>query len=67
MNLVNAVCGPGQVRQVGQHKLIHERSQTDHMPPVGLHEEANPEPRASGVKVLTYCTSWSAHTTKMQT
>ena len=34
MNLVDTACAPGQVRQVGQHNLIHERSQTDHMPPI---------------------------------
>jgi len=67
MNLLDTVCGLRQVRQVRQHKLIHEQSQTDHMPLAGLHEEADPGPRASAAKVPTCCTSWSAHRTKIQT
>jgi len=59
MSLADTACVPGQVRQVGHHKTIHERLQTDHMAPRTPHEEMSSGPRASGVKVPSFCTSWA--------
>jgi len=59
MNLLDTACTPGQVRQVGHHKLIHQQSQTDHIAPPTPHKEMSSGPRASGVKVPTCGTSWA--------
>jgi len=50
MNLANTACTPGQVRQVGQHNMIFEQSQTDHVGPSTPYEEMSSGPRSSAVE-----------------